>query len=284
MWMVIFSTPAMGLFIAFCLLFFGYSLFPPNLMTIIDTHAHLDFLDFDSDREEVLARAQKAGVKKIVNVGCTLGRSHSSVALAEKHENIFATVGVHPHDAVTVTPEALSKLKKLAQSEKVRAVGEIGLDYFKMRNSREEQGIALESQLQLAQDLNLPVVIHTREADEDILAILKKYPAVRGVVHCFAGSIPFAEKILALGFLISFTGIITFPKAEALREVVRFVPSEKIMLETDCPYLAPHSHRGKRNEPVHVVHVARKVAEIKGADLEEVAEQTTRNAEEFFKI
>jgi len=255
----------------------------------IDTHAHLDFPELKKDIETVFARAREAGIGKIINVGCNLEGSRSSVQLAEKYENIFASVGVHPHDAKTITLEVLIELEKLARHKKVCAIGEIGLDYFRMQNSKEIQIVAFEAQLILAQKLNLPVIIHSREADADILVILKnkmlnKNMKLRGVVHCFCSNAETAEKFLALDFLLSFTGIATYLKAENVREAIKITPLEKIMLETDSPFLAPQKYRGKINEPAFIIETAQKIAEIKGVSLAEIEKATTRNAEEFFGI
>lgn len=255
---------------------------------MIDSHCHLDFLDFDSDRAEVITRAKKVGVGKILNPGCNLVTSRRAVKLADQTEEIFAAVGVHPHDAREVTDIALAELEQLATSPKVVAIGEIGLDYFRIKKTENRRQIiqiqqeAFRSQLELAQKLDKPVIIHSREADEDILKILDGFKNLRGVFHCFGGGIEFAKKILAKGFYLGFTGICTFPRAENIREVIRLTSLDKILVETDAPYLAPESVRGKRNEPAFAVEVAQKIAELKGVSVEEVARMTTKNSENLF--
>ncbi|MBU1090075.1 TatD family hydrolase [Patescibacteria group bacterium] len=251
---------------------------------LIDTHCHLDFPEFAKDFEEVLARARSAGVEKIINPGVELSNSRSAVCLAEKFDDIFATVGIHPHAADSADEETLNELEKLAASEKVVAVGEIGLDFFKMRSSKEIQNEAFEKQLVLAQKLNLPVIIHSREADDEIFKILDKFQNLRGVFHCFGSDWNFAEKILGKGFLIGLTGIVSFPNAKNVREVAKKIPLEKLLIETDAPFLAPQKFRGQRCEPAFVCEVAEAIAEIRKIEIEEVAEKTTKNAEELFRI
>ncbi|MBU0580613.1 MAG: TatD family hydrolase [Candidatus Margulisbacteria bacterium] len=253
---------------------------------LIDTHAHLNFSQFaDTTPLEIINRAKATGVNKIINIGSDLKASEESVALAQQFPEIYATVGLHPHDASSFTDITLAKLAKLAKPEnKVIAIGEIGLDYFKYDGNRNVQKNTFRKLLGLAKELNLPVVIHDRDAHEDILGILKEIRPTKGVVHCFSGDLEFANKIFDLGFLISFTGNITFPKAQNLRDVINTVPLEKIMLETDCPFLAPVPHRGKRNEPAYVLDIAKKIAEIKNVYLEEVAKVTTNTAQDFFNL
>ncbi|PIZ57258.1 hydrolase TatD [bacterium (Candidatus Torokbacteria) CG_4_10_14_0_2_um_filter_35_8] len=258
---------------------------------LIDTHAHLDFKEFGNDREEVIKRAFDNGVEKIICVGCGPEHSNGSVELARKYDNIFASVGIHPHDLNKVNLEALSELEKLSKFLKVVAIGEIGLDYFRLEDKKDKpkQIKVFEEQLRLVGKLNLPVIFHCRDAYPDILKILwefKKDYNFRGVTHCFSGSQDYAEKFLDLGLLLSFTGAITYtedPDAEIF-EVIKKTPLDKIMIETDCPYLAPHPHRGERNEPAFVKFVAEKIAEVKGVDFKTVASKTTRNAEELFEI
>jgi TatD DNase family protein len=250
---------------------------------IIDTHCHLDFPDFDTDREAVLARAQKVGVTKIINPGCDLVSSRRAVALAEFTSNVVAAVGVHPHAAGEVDEQAITELRQLAQIEHVVAIGEIGLDYFKSKVEKEVQIAAFLRQLALAEELEKPVIIHSREADADMLSVLEKFN-LPGVFHCFGGGVEFAEKVLAKGFYLGFTGICTFLKAENIREVIRLTPLERILIETDAPYLAPEKFRGKRNEPSFVSEVARKIAEIKNLDLTEVEKATTENAQRLFGV
>ncbi len=268
---------------------------------MIDTHAHLDFKEFDEDREEVIKRAYEAGVEKIINVGCSPEHSQGAVDLAQNYEQIYAAVGVHPHDASQVNDEILNDLRKLAQSKKVVAIGEIGLDYYRIdadptrittqihADPKEIQKSSFVKQLNLTKELKLPVIIHCRDAYGDVLEILNSFSgdkSILGVTHCFSGSRKFAKQFLNLGLYLSFTGAITYtknPDAEIF-QVIKEVPLDKIMIETDCPYLAPIPHRGKRNEPAYVKFVADKIAEIRKITFEEVEKVTSENAERLFKI
>lgn len=258
---------------------------------IIDTHAHLMFKDFGTDKEikEVIERAFGNGVEKIINVGCSLESSEQAVLMAEKYDNLYATVGLHPYDSLDANEKLMKKWEQMILSnKKIVAVGECGLDYFKARISKEIQKNAFLLQLRLAQKTGLPVIIHNRNADDDCLEILKEFdgsngnPRVKAVFHCFGSDIRFARKIWQDGYFTSFTGIITYLKTENLREVVEEVPSDMFMVETDCPYLAPQKYRGKRNEPSYVVEVAKKIAEIKEISAEEVERISTQNVEKFF--
>lgn len=275
---------------------------------MIDSHAHLDFKEFDKDREEVIRRFFGAGGEKIINVGCDLKSSARSAALAKKYENIFASAGVHPHDADTVNEATLQKLEELTARPKVIAVGEIGLDYFRNLSPKEKQIEAFKAQLELAENRKKPVIIHCRDAYVELLKILKDYKTEnwRGVVHCFLGSWPVAEELLKFGFYIGFTGAITYPKKVKIFDdpldttrgkplvasevepeifkVIKNMPIDRILTETDCPYLAPVPHRGKRNEPSHVKYVAEKIAEIKGISVGKVEKATSENAKKLFKI
>lgn len=251
---------------------------------LIDTHAHIEMKDFDSDREEVIQRAREAGVGYLISVGATLAGSRKAVELAERYENVYASVGIHPHDIKDMDETTIPTLRELAKSSKVVAVGEIGLDYFKEWSPKELQISRFRELLALAKELNKPVIIHDRDAHEDTLRILKEEGLKNGVVHCFSGDYRFAKEILKLGFYISFTGVITFPKAEDAREVVKHVPIERMLIETDCPYLAPVPHRGKRNEPSYVAEVAKTIAAVKGLSFEDVARITTLNVKDLFGI
>ncbi|MCK5471968.1 TatD family hydrolase [Candidatus Gracilibacteria bacterium] len=250
---------------------------------LIDTHCHLDFTEFTRDFKETLVRARSVGVQKFVIPGVELSNSRAAVALAEKFDGVFAAVGVHPHAADSVDERTLNELEKLAASQKVVAVGEIGLDFFRMKNSPEIQKNAFRQQLELAQKLNLPVIIHSRAADSEILETLDEFK-VRGVFHCFGSDWDFAEKVLARGFFIGLTGIVTFPNAKDLHEVAKKISLEKLLIETDAPFLAPQKFRGQRNEPAFVREVAEIIAKLRGISVEEVAKQTTENAEELFQI
>jgi len=251
---------------------------------LIDTHAHIEMKEFDLDREEVIKRAKEAGVGYLISVGANLSGSRKAVELSERYENVYASVGIHPHDVKDIDETTITALRELAKSKKVVAIGEIGLDYFKEWSPKELQVTRFRELLSLAKELNKPVIIHDRDAHEDTLRILKEEGVKKGVVHCFSGDAEFAKEILRLGFYISFTGVITFPKAEDARKVVEQVPIERMLVETDCPYLAPVPHRGKRNEPAFVREVAKTIAEVKGLSLEDVARITTLNVKELFGI
>jgi TatD DNase family protein len=264
-------------------------------LDLTDTHAHLDFEQFDDDREEALTRARQAGVGRLVNVGTDLVRSERAVRFAEVHDNVWATVGIHPHDAAAVDEEAIDRLKRLAAHKQVVAIGEFGFDFHYDDGPDEEtQRDAFRAQSDIAIEAGLPVIVHSRDAEPLTLEHLTDHadeavadnPARRepGVVHCFTGSLEFAESALGLGYLISFTAPVTYPRNEALRAVVKAVPLEKLMVETDCPFLPPADKRGQRNEPAYVVETAKKVAEIKEISLEAVARATTDNAKRLFGL
>lgn len=259
----------------------------------IDTHTHLDFPEFKADLGDVLGRARAAGVEKIINIGVDLDTSKRSVELARHYPEIYATIGLHPHSSLDLDMEVRPFLTTLAVNKKVVAVGEIGLDYYYLKRSsqfahypsREEQIFCFEQMLDLAIELRLPVIIHSREAEADIYAILKSYAgSLRGVIHCFGGNYEFAKKMLDLNYLISFTGNISFKKTDQLFELISKVPLGSMMLETDCPYLAPEPYRSKRNEPAYVVEVAKKIAEIKRIPIETVANSTSKKAVQFFAL
>ena len=232
-----------------------------------------------------MARAAAAGVEKIVAVGCDLKSCDGARELAEKYPQVYATLGMHPYEAESVNKELLKKWEEeISKNKKIVAIGECGLDYFKAKVEKSVQKKAFEMQLEFAVKMGLPVIVHNRDADEDCLEILRKFPKARAVFHCFAGDLNFAEKIWAAGYMTSFTGIVTYPRAEKLREVLNAVPPDKFMVETDCPYLSPQAYRGKRNEPAYVVEVAKKIAEAKGVDLKEISAISTRNAVNFFGL
>lgn len=259
---------------------------------LVDSHCHIDGKEFDEDREEVISRALDAGVRLMLNVGTgePLGGSFErAVELAEKHECIFASVGVHPHDAKLFDDDAERLLRKLAaQNKKVIAWGEIGLDYYYNHSPRDVQKDVFRRQLKIARELNLPVIIHSRDAEEDTVKILREECLVEnfsgGVMHCFGGSAEMAEKCLEIGFYISFAGNVTFKKAENLREAARVVPFNRLLVETDCPYLTPVPYRGKRNEPARVVETAKFLAGLYNMEFEEFARITTENFLKLFKI
>lgn len=261
-------------------------------MIFVDSHCHVDGAEFDADRAEVLKRAENAGVKMMLVVGTgepDSGNFERAVELAESNENIFAAVGVHPHDAKSFDKGAENYLIDLAKSsKKIVAWGEIGLDFYYDNSPREIQKQVFSRQIRIAKDLNLPVIIHSRAADDETVEILTEECAREnfrgGVMHCFGGTAEMAERLLNIGFLISFAGNVTFKKAENLREAARVVPLGKLLIETDAPYLAPVPVRGKRNEPAFVVHTARFLADFYGIELEELANRTTRNFLDFFKL
>jgi len=251
---------------------------------LIDTHCHLDFPDFDVDREEVIGRAKKEGVSCIVNIGSSLENSRHSVELAKKYDFIYATVGIHPHEADSFDQGIFDEIKRLAKSDKVVAIGEIGLDYFKNYSKAENQKKLFVSLVGLAKELTLPIVIHCRDAQDDVLKFIKPILPHKIVVHCFSGDELFLKNCLDSGFFVSFTLNITYKKAENLRKLVKFVPMERLFLETDAPFLPPENLRGKRNEPAYVKMLGEEIAKIKGISFEQVAEATTANAKEFFQI
>jgi len=256
---------------------------------LIDSHSHLTFSAYDEDREEVLKRAFDGGLEALVVIGSggLVDENFNAVKFAKEHENVYATIGIHPHDAGKVDlDEAISKLTELAKEEKVVAIGEVGLDYHYMHSSAESQLECFRRFLKLAHELKLSVIIHDREAHNDVLYTLheSKYEFTGGIFHCFSGDVFVARQVLDLGFYISIPGVITFKKADELRKVVKEVPIEKLLIETDCPYLAPVPYRGKRNEPLYVKYVAEEIAKIKGLSLEDVARITTLNTKRVLNL
>ncbi len=244
-------------------------------MKLVDSHCHLDDEKFDSDREQVMERARAAGVEMMMAIG-TGSELDVAIRQAERYPFVYATIGVHPHDASKATAETFAQLRDLASHPKVLAVGEIGLDYHYDFSPRDVQQSVFERQLEIAAEFAKPIVIHTREAWEDTLSRVTALPH-GGIMHCFTGGREQAAQALELGFHLSFGGVLTFPKAEELRQAARIVPEERLLVETDCPYLAPVPHRGKRNEPAYVVDTARRLAEVRGVTLQAIAECTTRN-------
>jgi TatD DNase family protein len=236
----------------------------------------------------VIARAQEAGVEVIVNAGAGLEASQAGVALAETYPQIYAAVGVHPHEAKTLNEDVLGELRALAQHPKVVAVGEIGLDYYRDRSPRPVQRQAFQQQLALARELGKPIIVHDREAHQDVMNLLRQW--IReghqpvGVMHCFSGDLPMAREVIEMGFYISIPGPVTFTNDRRLPELVRALPLERLVIETDCPYLTPHPYRGKRNEPAYVRLVAEAIAQIRRTPLEQVAHITTANARALFGL
>ncbi|MDW8364285.1 MAG: TatD family hydrolase [Abditibacteriales bacterium] len=252
----------------------------------IDSHCHLSDPKFAADYAEVLLRARQNDVGIVINIGSHLANSGEVLAQAEACDGMFATVGVHPHEASSWDDDTSDALRQLAQHPKVVGIGETGLDFHYDLSPRAQQERAFRQSICLARELQLPLVIHNREADALLLNVLRAEDAsaVGGVVHCFTSDLETARAVLDLGFYIGFTGIITFPKSQDLREVVKFVPIERTLIETDAPYCAPVPHRGKRNEPAFVRHVAEKIAEVKGIAVTEVRETTTANARRLFRL
>ncbi len=248
-------------------------------MTLVDSHCHLDDPKFDPDREETIGRARAAGVETMMAIGTGQGPPdlEAGLRLAERYSFMYATVGVHPHDASKAAEETFERLGRLAGHPKVLAVGEIGLDYHYDFSPREVQRSVFARQLEIAAEAAKPIVIHTREAWEDTLALLRERWRGAGIMHCFTGGEREAEQALALGFHLSFGGVVTFPKAENVRQAARMTPPGRLLVETDCPYLAPAPHRGKRNEPAFLTETVRRLAEVRGQTPEDVAALTTAN-------
>ena len=253
---------------------------------LFDSHAHLDSIKFDGDRDIVIKRAHESGVSLIMNPGADYESSVNAVELSEKYDFIYAAVGVHPHDAKSLDDMMLGLIKAMARKKKVKAIGEIGLDYHYDFSPRDVQKYWFRKQLQLAKELKMPVIIHDREANQDVMDILKEENAFdTGVLlHCFSGSAELARQYIKLGAYLSIAGPVTFKNARKLVEVVETIPLDRLMIETDSPYLTPHPYRGKRNESTYVKYVCEKIAEIKGVSYEEVANQTMENAKKYFNI
>ena len=258
-------------------------------MGLIDTHCHLDSDRFDADREAVLERAAAAGVSILIDPGADLESSRRAVGLAHRCERVFAAVGIHPHEASTLDDGALDELRRLAAHPKVVAVGEIGLDYYRDLSPRPQQRSAFEAQLALAAELHLPVIVHQREAAADVMAVLKAWAGggldgARGVLHAFSGDLAMAQEAVALRFFIGVAGPVTFQNARRLAEIVSQLPVDRLLIETDAPYLAPHPHRGQRNEPAHLPLVAGRVAELVGLPLDALAVTLAENARRLFRL
>ena len=254
-------------------------------MTLTDTHTHLDFPDFDDDRDAVIRRAQESGVQLMINIGIDLTTSRKAIDIANTYPSIYATIGFHPHNAKDATPKAISELETLADNPKVAAVGEVGLDYYRDKSPRSIQQDVFRRMIALAKQLDLPLVIHTRHAHEDTLAILDQegIPDRGGVFHCFSGDYKFAKALLERGFHISFTGNITY-KNSPLPQIAKIIPLERTLIETDCPFLAPIPHRGKRCEPFMVKVVAHLLAASHNTSADHVGEITTQAAQKLFNI
>ncbi|MDQ2086360.1 TatD family hydrolase [Herbivorax sp. ANBcel31] len=251
-----------------------------------DSHAHYDDEKFNEDRREIIKEAFKNGVSYILNASSSRESVPKAVSLADEYENFYAAIGIHPHDAKDMDEEFIEVLEDYAKNKKVVAIGEIGLDYYYDFSPKSIQKNVFERQINLAKDIKLPIIIHDRDAHEDVLNIVKNEKAkeVGGVFHCFSGSVEMAKIVMDNNFYISLGGTVTFKNARKAVEVAEYVPIERLLIETDCPYLAPEPYRGKRNYSGYVKFVAQKIADIKGMELEEVAQKTTDNAKKIFKI
>jgi len=253
---------------------------------LFDTHAHLHFPGFDEDRDAVLARARAAGVRRMVTIGTDGETSRAALALADRHPDVWATAGVHPHDAAESDEAAQAEVERIAAERRVVAIGEIGLDFFRNLSPPETQERVLRRFLALARRLRKPVVLHCRDAHAEILALLgeERVAEVGGIMHCFSGDVAIARRCLDLGLLISLAGPVTYPNARALPDVARFVPGDRLVVETDCPFLPPQGYRGKRNEPAYLTITAARVAELRGEPLDDLAARTTANACRLFGV
>jgi TatD DNase family protein len=254
---------------------------------LIDSHSHIDMRQFNKDRDSVMERARRDGVAAVVDVGCDIPSSEAAIALAERYDEVFAVVGFHPHSAAAMGNGDIERLADLAQHPKVVAIGEIGLDFYRNLSPREAQVEAFNKQLDLARELDLPVVIHSRQATDEVFDILSRWAGKSskplGVLHCFSGDRELARKYIDMGFFISIAGPITYGKSSAA-DVARHLPLDKLLIETDCPFLTPQPHRGKRNEPSYVSLVAEKIGEIRGISGGEVARCTANNAIRLFRL
>lgn len=257
-----------------------------NSLQYVDSHCHLDFPDFEAELDTIIQRARSMGVSHMTSIGTSLKTINKTLKVAEAYPFIYATVGVHPHDAEAEFDISYEDLAKIAEHPKVIGIGETGLDYFYEHSPKEKQQDLFRLHIKVARDFDLPLIVHTRDADHDCLAILKEEMgkgAFKGLIHCFTASQKFAQEVLKLGFYISISGIVTFKKATELHEAVRQIPLDRLLIETDSPYLAPIPHRGKRNEPSFVIHVAEAIAELKDCPLPEVARVTTQNYFDLFQ-
>ena len=252
---------------------------------IFDSHAHYDSESFDEDRNKIIEEIKQNGVIGVLNCGASLQGARDSVKLAKEYEFFHAAIGVHPENAYELTEESLKEIKQLTKEPKVKAIGEIGLDYYWEENpSRETQKEAFRRQMQLAKELNLPVVIHDRDAHKDTLEIIKEYPEVKGVIHCFSGSVEFAKECLKEGYYIGFTGVVTFKNAKKILEVVKEIPLNRMLVETDAPYMAPVPNRGKRNQSDYIKFVIEKISKIKDISTEKLSEILIDNTKNLFNI
>ena len=251
---------------------------------LFDTHAHFDDPRFDADRDELLKRLHDEGVENIMNIGASIETSKRSVEIAEKYDFVYSAVGVHPDETHGMTERDIDVLRTLAKRDKVKAIGEIGLDYHYDDADADEQKKWFRRQIELARELDMPIVIHDRDSKGECISILKEMDVHRAVMHCFSGSAETAQELVKMGFMISFTGVLTFKNARRAIEACRAVPIERLMIETDCPYMAPEPHRGERNHSGYVQFVAEKMAEIKGMTYDELSRVTAGNGKRFFGI
>ena len=251
---------------------------------LFDTHAHMDDRAFDEDRDALLASLPEQGIGLLMNPGCSLASSRNAVALAERYDYIYAAVGSHPDAADEVTGEVLAEYRALCKHEKVLAIGEIGLDYHYEDIPRARQQAAFRAQMALAAELDLPVIVHEREAHEDGMRIVEEYPTVKGVFHCYSGSAEMAKWLVSRGWYIGFTGVLTFKNARKAVETAASIPLDRIVLETDCPYMSPEPFRGKRNDPGRLYRMAEKLAEIRGLSVEEIHAITTENGKKLYRM
>jgi TatD DNase family protein len=251
---------------------------------LIDSHCHLDSARFDDDRASMIARARESGVMRMMTIGCSVENSERALGLAKAHRDVFCSVGVHPHEAEGATPDFIDSLRALARHPKVRAIGECGLDYYYDHSPRDVQQRVFRAQITLARELAMPLVIHVRDAWDDCLRILDDEKAERVLIHCFTGTRENAESSIARGYMLSIPGVVTFKDPGALHDVVKTAPLDRLLVETDSPFLSPMPHRGKRNEPAFVRHVAEKVAELRSMPVDEVVHATGTNAMRFFSL
>lgn len=252
---------------------------------IFDSHSHYDDSQFNEDRDLVLKEIKEKGVIGVLNCGSDLRGLNMSIELAEKYDFVYAAVGIHPEYAQAVDENLIEQIRNHAKNPKVRAIGEIGLDYYWEENPpREVQKKAFRMQMEAARELNLPVVIHDREAHQDTLEIMKEFSQVKGVVHCFSGSVEFAKECLKLGYYIGITGVVTFKNAKVIKEVVKAVPIDKLLVETDCPYMAPTPYRGKRNQSNYIEYIIDEIAELKGITKEDVEKNTIKNTKTLLNL
>ena len=253
---------------------------------LIDSHVHLDDRRYNNDRDRIIKGLKDDGIELVINIGADLQTSIASVSLAEKHDNVYAVVGVHPHSAKEVDDSTLEILRSFASRDKVLAIGEIGLDFHYDNSPRDVQRKWFKKQLELAKEVNLPVVIHSREADQETFDIIKEAQdgSLRGVLHCYSGSVEMAMEYIKLGFYISLAGPVTFNNARVPKEVAKAVPLDKLLIETDSPYLTPTPNRGKRNEPAYVRYVAAEIAELRGISFDDLIKATNRNTKDLFQI